>query len=70
MPNYFPEGNTPSPGDNECRSLQKINALAIQWCQLMSVTPTIPYLQNINPNPNDVETISLQKLNACFLALT
>lgn len=67
---WLSEGTNPSTADTEVRSLWKINALCVQWCQQQGVTPSLKYsCSGVTPKPHDTEALSLQKINACLLAL-
>ena len=70
MPSWLPEGDKPSPGDTEVRSLWKINSLFQKWAVAKGKTPTLNYLGGVAPSPHDTEVLSLQKINACAISLT
>jgi hypothetical protein len=68
---WLPEGTIPLTTDTEVRSLWKINALCVQWCQSRGVTPKLKYFpEGVTPKPYDTEVPSLQKINACLAALS
>ena len=67
---WLSEGTAPLTTDTEVRSLWKINALCVQWCQQQGVTPVLKYFpEGVTPKPHDTEVHSLQKINACLAAI-